>query len=300
MEQHPAQASVPLDPPTPDVARAYLDEIGTVENRREEHINRRAMGWLDIVGGAVIGGYVTLALSMLRGDVDATFPLLLVALLLWTQLSLGLHERNGAQRRPSALARWGWIALIVMLAGSFAALIVVRFLDSQLPELFFFIPGPLVFVVFLARGIRQLMRARGQAATSSGARRAFSRVESIGTAVIGLVMGAAIAVAAAPNDFVPAVATAILMLGLAVWILSFSMPWGLPSIGAAWRWPQWALMALSAAVLILFVVSPSLLGALSWLVAGGMGVVIAIIFAVMGMRGRKVDISLPGNGAGSA
>lgn len=295
MEQHPMSASAPLDPPAPDVARAYLEEIGAVEQRREERINRRAMGWLDIVSGAVIGGYVTLALSMLRGEVQATFPLLLVALLVWTQLNAGLQERNGAQRRPSGPARWGWIALIVMLAGGFAAMIVVRFLDSQLPELFFFIPGSVVFVAFLVRGIRQLMRARGQATTRTGAPHAFSRVESAGTAVIGLVMGSAIALAAVPNDFVLSVATIFLMLGLMVWILGFLRPWGLPSIGAAWRWPQWALMALAATVLILLVVFPSLFGAPSWLVAGGVGVLIAIIFVMMAMRGRKGDISLSDN-----
>ncbi|MGO3190385.1 MAG: hypothetical protein ACTIKQ_03160 [Microbacterium sp.] len=288
MDQRDAPASVSPEAPSPDVAKAYLDGIGAVEKRRDERIDRRAMGWLDIVSGAVLGAYVTLALSMLRGEAGATFPLLLVAMGLWIQLSAGLQERNGAQRRPTGYSWWGWSALIVVLVVGFAAMFVLRLLDAQIPEPFFFVPGAIAFVAFLSRGIRQLALARGSSGVSRRAHRSLSRVESTGTAVIGLMMGAAIFVAAVPNDFVSAVATMIPLLGLVVWILSYSKPWGLPSIGAAWRWPHWALMAASAIVLVMVIASPTLLGPATWIAAGGVGAIIAVLFVVLERRGERV------------
>lgn len=287
MDQRPLPGSAPLTTPTSDVAQAYLHEAAAIEQRREARVDRRAMGWLDIVSGVVVGGYVMLALNMLRGDADARFPLLIVPMLLWTQLSIGLQERGGAQRRPSGPVLWGWIALIVLLGGSFAATAVLLFFDLSLPDLFFFLPGTVVFVVFSIRGIRQLMRARRQPATTRPPRRALSRVESIGTVVIGLVMGVTIAVAAAPFDVVRSVAGGILMLGLAVWTLSFSTPWGLPHIGAVWRWQHWALMAVSAAVAVVVIASPASRDLVSWAAFGAAGAVIALLFIALSSRGMK-------------
>lgn len=288
MDQRDAPASVPPEPPSPAVAQAYLDGIGTVEQRRDDRIDRRAMGWLDIVSGAILGAYVTLALSMLRGEAGSTFLLLLVAMGLWIQLSAGLQEQNGAQRRPTGYSWWGWSALIVVLVSCFAAMFVLRLLDAQIPEPFFFVPGIIAFVVFLARGVRQLTRARGSSGVSRRAHRSFTRAESTGTAVIGLMMGAAIVVAAVPNDFVSAVATMVLLLGLVVWILSYSKPWGLPSIGAAWRWPHWALMAVSAVVLVMAIAFPTLLGPATWIAASGVGAIVTVLFVVLGRRGERI------------
>src|SRR5690606_3306645 len=97
MEQKPMRDADPLERPTPEVAKAYLDEVGAVEQRREEHIDRRAVGWISILNAAIVPVFLYLTIVGLRNDAAGVTQPILFAFIVWGQLAAGIAVRNGVQ-----------------------------------------------------------------------------------------------------------------------------------------------------------------------------------------------------------
>lgn len=249
MEQRPMQGAEPLDPPSPEVARLYLDEIEVVEQRRDERIDRRAVAWRSILTSVMIAGIFTAYLLVIRTEASATQPLLFL-LLVTSQIATGMGERNGLQWRTPR-SKWWYTAVIVLFAvavvGTFFGLLVS---PEARPMWAYFIPGAIMLVGFGGIGVVQLWKARGIAPAVREARDPMPLATRIATASLGLLMGLATLSIGIRDDLATSIVTIVLLMIIVGWIFAWKTDAGPAALGRYWRWPQFLAYALTAAVMV--------------------------------------------------
>lgn len=249
MEQRPMQGTDPLEPPSPEVARLYLDEIEVIEQRREERIDRRAVAWQSVLASVMTAAIFTAYLLVVRKEGAATQPLLLL-LLVTSQISAGLGERHGLQWRTPR-SKWWYTVFIVLFAlavvGTFFALLIS---PEARPLWAYFIPGAIMLVGFGGIGVVQLWKARGSAPVVRPARDPIPHATRIATASVGLFMGLATLSVGIRDELTTSIVMLVLMLIVVGWFFAWTTDAGPAGLGRYWRWPQFLAYALTTAVMI--------------------------------------------------
>lgn len=245
MEHRAEPGLQPYEPPSGDVARAYLDESARVAQRREALIDRRGAARLLVIEGAAFSTYL-IALMLCFPPTDRVNIIALVApFILWTQLASALREEYGYQRRgrEQRLRTAVVVLLVVMVVGSLAALA----LGVDIPIAVRLAPAALALVLFGILAVDEGRRAPSERAPRQ--RIPFDRAVRIETMCIGLAMGVMIACVATPSAIVAHVANLVVMLALVAWLLS-PMGAGGSRIAAAWGAFHWSCLASGGVILV--------------------------------------------------
>lgn len=246
MEQRPISGHEPLAPPTADVARAYLDEIGMVVGRREALIDRRRMARLACAEAIVLAVYLTIMMFSFGQKFSSPFLIVVALFLIWVQLSAELRESYGGQPRLSGTSQrvylaFGLVAVLAVVVGVWLQIVGVGI--SVLAR---FVPGVALLAVFGGRALRDLRRAPEALPNESdpftvGARSA--------TAGLGIVLGVGVWTTATGESMLAAIFAPFAMALLLGWSIAAYASSRLPALGAIWRWPQWSAFALGGATL---------------------------------------------------
>ncbi|WP_341975122.1 hypothetical protein LTA6_003476 [Microbacterium sp. LTA6] len=246
MEQKPLSAAEPLEPPTADVAQAYLDEVDVVATRREERIDRRGIAWVALAEAAALAVYLSVMMFGFGSSSSSSFITLIALLLVWIQLSGELKESFGFQSRLRRTERWAYALFGFVAVAGVVVGIATQIVGADIPFVLRLAPGGLVLLVFGGLAVRDLRRARP--AVLRRARAPLATVARNFTLTIGAVFGIAIAITSVAYS-VPAslfsMALILLMLG---WWIAVQISDRLPALGAVWYWPQWAAFVLGWAV----------------------------------------------------
>lgn len=252
MEQKPIAAAQPLDPPTPDMARAYLDEAAAVGQRREERVDRRALARVSLIESFVLAGYLT---TMMFGfgtpAASSSFIVLVGLLLLWVQLTGELRESYGFQPRLRFQQGWGRIVVLVIIAGIVLSGVALQLGGLTMPSTLRFVPGVLVIAVFGTIALRDLRRAGP--ASPSRSRAPLSASARVATAIIGVAVGVTIWVTATADALVVSWFAMVMMFGVLGWWIAMQVSTRLPALGASWRWPHWGAFLVGWGVLAVLV-----------------------------------------------
>ncbi len=243
------QGSEPLEPPSPEVARLYLDEIEVIEQRREERIDRRAVAWQSIGTAVVTAAIFTAYLLVVRAESSAAQPLLFL-LLVTSQIIAGVGERNGLQWRTPR-SKWWYTVFIVLFAlavvGTFFALLIS---PEARPMWAYFIPGAIMLVGFGGIGVVQLWKARGSAPAARPTRDPIPLATRIATASVGLLLGLATLSIGIGDDLTTSIATLVLMMIVVGWFFAWRTDAGPAALGRYWRWPHFLAYALTVVVMV--------------------------------------------------
>ena len=283
MEQRPMRGSGPLEPPSPEVARLYLDEVEVIEQRREERIDRRAVAWQSIVTAVMTAAIFTAYLLVMRAGASATQPLLFL-LLVTGQISAGVGERNGLQWRTPRSTWWYTVFIVlfgVAVVGMFFALLIS---PEARPMWAYFLPGALMLVGFGGIGVFQLWKARGSAPVVRPARDPIPLATRIATASVGLLMGLATLTIGIGDDLTTSIVTLVLMMIVVGWFIAWRTDAGPAALGRYWRWPQFLAYALTVVVMLWANVQTVYSGPMatsSYLLCGGLVAALLIGSAVL-------------------
>lgn len=247
VEQKPMNGSGPLEPPSADVARLYLEEADAVEQRREQSVDRRAVAWRSIATAAITAAMLAAFLLVLRVE-DSVAPSLLFLLLLTSQISVGLGERGGLQWRTPQSGRWYLVIVVlfgVAVLGTFLLILLSR---ETRPIWMSFVPGAIMLVGFGGIGVRQLWMTRGAPVVRSP-REPLPLPTRIATASLGVLMGVA-TISIGIDDLAASLVTIVLMFVLVGWFIAWRTDAGPAALGRYWRWPQFLAYTLAAAVVV--------------------------------------------------
>lgn len=247
MEQRPIPGHEPLAPPTPDVARAYLDEIGSVVQRREALIDRRRMARLACVEAVVLAVYLTVMLFSFGTSIGSSFVVLVALFLLWLQFATELRESYGGQPRLSGTAQRLYVVFGLVGVAAVVGGVWLQIAGIDVPVFARFLPGVFLLGVFGGRALYELRRAP-QALLDE--REPFTLGARWSTAALGVIIGLGIWVAASHEPMFVTAFAPIVMVALLGWSLVAYATDKLPALGAIWQWPQWSAFAISGAALI--------------------------------------------------
>lgn len=259
MEQKPIAGQDALVPPDSETARRYLEAAEAVVDRREHAVDRRALARLQIGNAVVMAAYfVAFALVLRRDDVLAS-QIVLFTLLVWGQLSTGMAQRTGMQWRTT---RSRWPLLVGGAAIIIGALVVFGFaaLDTRLPVGVVLIPAVTVLVGVGGHGVARLIRAAGDLGRPRPAPRSLPHRLRWGTVLIGVAFAVLTMLAGSPDDVLRSIITLLVMLCLVGWIAASASDFGLPAVGASWRWPHITVFFIAACMPVGIVLGSGSLG----------------------------------------
>lgn len=285
MDQNPVPGQPSLAPPDAEVARHYLDTADSVAERRARAGDRRALAWLQIANAVITAAYLVAFATLIRDVGGLASQILLFTFLIWTQLSSGMAQRNGMLWRMTA-KRLPLVLGGVVVIG--AALVVFGFAvwDPTLPAIVTFIPGVIVLIGLGGYGLVQIIRATGDPAPPRPNRRPLTRGLRRGTILVGVAVGSLVVMGGAPDDVLASIIILLIVLLLLAWILAAHSEMGLPTIGAAWRWPHVLVFAISSASLLALMLVDSDSGMLVSSIVGV--IVIALFVGVSFVPGRDL------------
>lgn len=237
----------PLLPPTAEVASAFLDAAGLVERRREERIDRRMLGWLHLIDGAVVGALLSAVLvSMQWGPPGRQIPLLIiVALVIWMECAGELRDRTGFQQ--SWLRSWSVPYLIVFVPTMALGLMPPGDLPSDLLVL---VPLVVSLVAFGSLATKQWRSARPDESVVRAESERFTGRAAISTTVVGALIGAMIA-AVGLGDPASGSVVALVLMCVLLGITIAKRAWAsVPGLAQGWRRPQWIALSVAAVVFL--------------------------------------------------
>lgn len=250
VEQKPIAGAPPLDPPSADLARQYLDEADAVAHRREAHLDRRGMAVLRLWETIVLAVYLTVFMFAF-GAAGGSTPvmLLFVAFFPWIQFSAELRASFGFQARGARdVRRYAWWAAIVV--GAFLLALVLQMVWGELPLWMRLAPGLLCVLLLGPAAVREIRQStRGEPREPV----ALPRSARLATIALGLLLASTVGIIAL-GDALTAVIWALLpMLAVLTWAIGRQISARLPELGSLWRWPQWTSYGVSSVLIIVFI-----------------------------------------------
>lgn len=275
----------PLVPPTPNVARAYLDEVTAVGARRERRVDRRAVGWLTIASSMLSG--VLISGMLLALDVGFFFgsQSLVMCVLLLNPIISGMNAWRGfrtllSDRWPERIAVIGFAAVVL------ASFLLVMVTPVELPLWVQLVPGALLAIGGGGFGIVML---RDSVASDRPIPAPMSPAARWRTCGIGILLGALAALLAHPEGILSAV---VILVGYVVVVILLTADFigaGLAAAAESWRLPH--LIAIAAAMIALcaLVMIRSVTGDLASPIAAGTGAAIVLVFAGVALSGARRD-----------
>lgn len=280
MEHKPMRGAEPLDPPSPELARQYLEEVRQVEQRLAGHVDLRAAAWRSILASAQLAVAFTVLLLVTRVG-GFTVPLLPVILVIG-QIGAGFAERHGAQWRVRG-AQW---VIVALLAAAFGiSFIWLTAEPADRPLWAFLIPGAL----FLASGgwiaAVQLRRARGAARLTAERPAPMPSATRIATAVLGIVLGCCAAFLGIDDELTSSLAYTAILIAVPVWMLLWRFDFGLPALGRYWSWRQEAAYGLSLAIVLALCLLRAYTDGALWHLTVAGGVIAALALGISALIG---------------
>lgn len=284
MEQTPVGGQPPLDPPSADVARLYLEEAQVVERRTEERVDRRRVARLYLIDGAALSVLCTVLLLSVGARSSMTM-LLIAPFLLWLQLEGQLRRAYGFRESGGRLDRsWRFMFLGIWLV---TMVIGFWFGTTEIPRALLFLPALLSVAGFGWLSLRERRKAQ-RVPLPPRAVPPMRRGDRLATAAIGIALGVFVSVAVASIE-VTGIVLGVFLLGILVWAQIAERRGGIPQLGELWRWPQWTAFSLGCAVLtasVLLAARTDLVTPAISIAAGG--VVAVLIAAIALLGGRRV------------
>lgn len=289
MEQNPPPDVTPHEPPSPNVAQAYLDEIGIVEGRREAHINRRGIGWLSLVNAVFLSSFLLLSVIGIRDGATNVSQPLLFFLLIWSQVMQGAAVRSGVQWRFGRRQR-----LIILATVVYCVLVVLTmglaiFAADSLPTWFVYVPAGTVLVGLGVQGFVQLWWARGTNPAQRPTPAPLTPLLRAATAALGVVIGGMSAIMGLPQGNLAASLLLLMIALLLVWAFVGRIA-GVGIATLAEGWGRSHFVVYGASGVAVFVIAAL---ALQWdhltpALAGLVGLGIAVLFALVAVLGGRV------------
>lgn len=252
-----------------------LDEADAVASRRDRATDRRAMARLQIGQAVVMAVYLIALAVVLRSDV-VMVQVLVFAFLIWSQISVGMAQRWGMQRRL-APSRWPLLLVGGVLLTTALVMVAVMVFVPSFPISPLVVTAAAFAVAVGGDGAVSLFRARHDPRPTNAAHVVMGRAARWGTILVGVALGVLVTLTGVPEGLVRSVVVLIVVLVLAAWLFACSTEIGLPGIGAVWRWPQMLALAVAGAVLVV-----TALLDLGWRglapVTVGLGAVVLLLF----------------------
>lgn len=242
--------AAPLDPPTPEIARAYLDEVGSVRQRREDSIDRRSVGFLSILNAIACSLFLYLTIVGVRDGAFGITQPMLFAFIIWGQLAAGVAVRNGVQWQ---LARRRWVTMTgvtIFCVLAVASMFLAIFAPDDLTDAIVFVAPGIAFFGLAGIGAVQLWQARGHRPGRRRPRPPLTAVMRMATAALGVLLGGLTALMSVSESILSVVLLFLLLFVVFAWLFAGrSSELGLAALGERWRWPQLTAYGLSVVAL---------------------------------------------------
>lgn len=291
MEQTPMRATEPLEPPAADVARAYLDEAESLEERREARIDRRMLGWLHLTDGLVVGALFSAALFVMRSDASQAhlWLLVLVALIIWMEFAGQVRDRLGV--RLPWFRSWSLPYLAV-----FIPTLVIAWALPTIPQpslLLVLAPIGISVVVFGVLAARQWRRARAQNQSSMrDETEPFTRKAAVATVAAGVILAALVIAAGVSEQTGATIALVLLCVLLVVTIATRTGSW-VPVLGRVWLRPQWAALIIAGVLFVASLVLSAAVPTARLPVAAATGAFTMLLFVTVAVWGLRRTVGQP-------
>lgn len=283
MEQKPMRGAAPLDPPSPEVARLYLDEVDRVLERRADRVNLRAQGWVTIVQGLLMAGFVGCTIVTSRaGETTATI-LLLLGFAMSTQVLSGLTERFGGQRRFTRWRGLYYAAVVLACVGIVGTFGMSLLSEGTFPLGVILAPAAFGVLVLIGIGACQLWQSRGAPRGSRRELPPFVWPARGTTLALGVLLSIMIVTAAYRDVLVISLVTVLAGIALVVASVGSGTDWGLAYLGEVWRWPQFLMLAAGLVALAASVVASVTTSAdpLLFVLVGALIVILALCVSLV-------------------
>jgi hypothetical protein len=288
MDQKPMPGVQPLEPPTPEMARRYLDEVEAVTARRDSQVDLRGQGWITIVEALVMLLFVACCAVLIRSGQASHVSLLLFAMLAASQILSGAAQSRGVQWRFRG-SRTVYIVVIVFTVIAMLSSFVLFLVAPQLSLASVLLPAAVGTAALVGLGIRQLWAGRDAPHGVRRDRPPFlwpARGTTIG---LGALLGALIIVAGTADLLVSNLLA--ILAGGAIIVMSIGnrADWGPVHLGEVWRWPQISMFtfgALSLTAVVTIGDRSDLVNPWSTTILGAIVVVLAVLVSLIGSPAR--------------
>lgn len=286
MEQKPIVGAAPLDPPSADLARQYLDEASAVAQRREKHLDRRGMAVLRAWETGILAVYLTVFMfSFGATGSNAPFVLLFVVFFPWIQFSSELRMSFGFQARGSKDARryliWG--AIVV---AAFIGAMILQMSWGEFPLWARYLPGALCLLLLGPSAARELRQTRPGGFTQQRELPSSARVVTI---ALGVLLAATLWITALGDALFASIWVVLPMIVIVAWTIGCQVSTRIPALGALWRWPQWSAYGISSLIIVVFVFARAhAIEAGSTIVTVAALLIVALFTVSAFLRGRDV------------
>lgn len=291
MDQKPMPGVQPLEPPTPEVARRYLDEVEAVTERRDSQVDLRGQGWITIVEALVMLLFFACCAVLIRSGQASHVSLLLFAMLAASQILSGAAQSRGVQWRFRG-NRAVYIVVIVFTVIAILSSFVLVLVAPQLPLASVLLPAAVGTAALVGLGIRQVWAGRDAPHRVRRERPPFlwpARGTTIG---LGALLGVLIIVAGTADLLVSSLLAILAGGAIIVMSIGSRTEWGFVHLGEVWRWPQFAMFALGGLLLTAVVTigdRSDIVNPWSTTILGAIVVVLAVLVSLVGSpaRGRR-------------
>lgn len=254
IDQRPIDGSDPLPAPSPDIAAAYLEELGRVRTRREERVDRRALARHSLINAVVLAVYVAIACFAIGvGPTNSSFLIVLPLFLLWIQLSTEFRESRGALGSPIARNRTVTIGFVVILLVVVVAGFAVSLFEIAVPVPVRLIPAVLALLIMGVPALRDLRRSASS--PSIAPRRPLSGPERLLTTGIAVTTAVTIWVLGSGSFMVTSIVALVVMGAYLAWWITGRVSDRVPALGAVWAWPQWTMFAAAGSAVAMIMVA---------------------------------------------
>ena len=283
MEQKPMRGAAPLDPPSPEVARLYLDEVDRVLERRADRVNLRAQGWVTIVQSVLMAGFVGCTIIVSRAEQTTATLLILMAFLMTTQVLSGVTERFGGQRRFLRSRGLYYGALVLACVAVTTTFAMSLLSGDSIPLPVVFAPAAGGVLVLTGIGVCQLWVSRNTPRASRREIPPFIWPARGTTLALGSLLGIMTIAAGYGDALFTSLLSLLTGIALVVASLGSGTDWGLAYLGEVWRWPQFLMLSAGAVAVSAGVLSSAttVVDPLVFVLAGAGIVILAICVSLV-------------------
>lgn len=206
-------------------------------------------GWAIVATAAVVGVFLTAQLVVTDSGRPTGVPLFVFVILIAAQIVSGAEDRGGVQMRVPR-NRTAFVLVIVLSVIGIPASLMLQVLAPKAP--FVVLAAPLWFscVVFAGLGVAHLRVAAPTGREFAPPRPPFEKPARTTTIVLGVLLAAAIVTSSVADSLLNSVVMIVMCLALAVGVIAARTDWGLAYLGQVWRWPQYAVGAVGATLLL--------------------------------------------------
>lgn len=240
----------PLDPPSADIARLYLQEADAVRARRDRRGGSRVQGWMTIATAAVIALFLTASILPQPTDRPIAAPTFVLVMVVVSQISSGATERDGVQRRVPRHRALLVAVIVICVFGVLSSFAVQVLFAPRPPFLLAAVPLWAACLVLGGLGVAQLRSARVVAGDHRPERPPFTRSARLTTLALGLLIATGVVAGAVDDPLVTSMVAIVAGVLVVIGCAGMGQDWGLAALGAVWRVPHYVDFGVGVAMLL--------------------------------------------------